>query len=86
MNIQGKYITGEVKSSVGMSVGSAICFSEYIAHADVAVLFDEIWGAGFFVICDGNVGAYGKSVGLQVESRCEKDAALIKRALGLNDQ
>ena len=82
MTQQGKYITGEITSSTGMGIATAICFSEVVEHIAVSEVFSEIWGAGFFVVTDG-VEAYGKSVGLGVISRGVADTLLIKRALGL---
>ena len=80
---QGKYITGEITSSTGMGIATAICFSEVVEHIAVSEVFSEIWGAGFFAVANG-VEAYGKSVGLGVDSRGAADAKLIRRALGLS--
>ena len=82
---QGKYITGEVLSSCGFPIATAICFHEAVEHTVVGNLFDEIWGAGFFTVGEV-IDAYGKSVGLDVISRGAADAILIKRALGLNTE
>lgn len=80
---QSKYITGEAKTEYG-TIATAVCFSEVLGHADVARLFEEVWGAGFFYINDaGKVVAYGKSVGLNVVSRESKDARMIEKALCL---
>jgi len=81
---RGKYITGEVHSDHGMPVASAICFSGFIAHADVSKLFSEIWGAGFFTIENGQAKVEGKSIGLKVSSRGAADEKMINKALGLN--
>jgi len=83
---QAKYITGEAYTEYG-TIATAICFGEVIGHADVARLFKEVWGAGFFYIDEmGVVTAYGKSVGLGVESRESKDARMIEKALVLRDE
>lgn len=89
MYSKGKYIVGEVDTACGMSMMSAVCFSEALGHIDVAKLFSEIHGAGFFNVnidADGQqyATAYGKSVGLGIESRGEQDSKQIDRALGLN--
>ena len=89
MYSKGKYIVGEVKSSHGMTVLSAICFNEVVGHNDVARLFDTIHGAGFFNVNINDDGqryssAYGESVGIGIKSRGEQDSKQIDRALGLD--
>jgi hypothetical protein len=80
---QAKYIVGEVFSTYG-TIPCAICFGESISHDALRPMFAEIYGAGFFFINDeGEVKAYGKSVSLGVESREDKDAKMISKALGL---
>ena len=86
---RGKYIVGEIESSTGFDIATAVCFSEAVEHSSVAKLFTVIWSAGFFNVgCDElgiiNVAAYGKSISLGVESQFEKDEKFIKRALGLD--
>jgi hypothetical protein len=85
---RAKYITGEVKCDGGLgSVATALCFGEILGHSDLIGRFSEIWGAGFFFIGeDGKVTAYGKSVSLGVDSREEKDAQMIEKALGLKEE
>lgn len=81
---QTKYITGEAITDYG-TIATAICFGEVMTHCNFEPMFKEIWGAGFFWISDdGKVIAHGKSVSLGVNSREEKDAAMIEKALGLN--
>lgn len=88
MFTRGKYIVGEVETSTGFDIATAVCFSEAVEHAAMAKLFTVIWGAGFFTVgCDEHgildVSASGKSIGLGVESRGSKDEKLIKKALGI---
>ena len=87
---KGKYIVGEVASSTGFDIATAVCFCEAVEHAVIAKLFTEVWGAGFFNVgCDElgtvTVSVYGKSVGLGVENRGDKDEKFVKKALGIVD-
>ena len=89
MYSNGKYIVGEISSEYGLDTLTAICFNEVVGHKEVAPIFKEIYGAGFFVVEaheDGELRSrvYGKSIGLGVESRGEKDSKQVDRALGLN--
>jgi len=83
----GKYIIKEVR---GIEV--AIMFSHLISHCDIGTKGEgrgKIISAGFFGASaapteeddkDIDVGVWGKSITLKIESRPE-DAALIKRVL-----
>ena len=86
MDSEGKFITGEITSSHGMPIATAVCFSNVVEHIAVAPVFSEIWGAGFFTAHDGVVIATGKSLGLGIESRGSKDERMICMALGLPTQ
>lgn len=78
-----KYVVGDVQNGM-MSIQCAICFPDVIGHADMQKCFvpDTIVGAGFFYIQDGTAVAYGKSVGLKIDSRPELDSACINYTLG----
>jgi len=88
---KGKYIVGDVETSTGFDITTAVCFSEAVEHAVVAKLFEVVWGAGFFNVGTGaelgtvTVSVYGKSVGLGVENRGDKDEKFIRQALGIVD-
>ena len=84
----GKYIIKEVR---GVEV--AIMFSPLISHCDIGTKGDsrgETISAGFFGATasptekddkDIDVGVWGESVTLNIKSRPEKDAELIKKVL-----
>lgn len=85
MHERGKYIAGEING-----VGCAICFAETVPHDSFLGVFSEIWSAGFFALEESGEGlrgfspvCYGESTGLGVESEPERDARLVKKALGL---
>lgn len=90
MFARGKFITGKIKDKHG-PVLTAVCFCELVNHDSFKNSFVEILGAGFFWLDEdvkGNpiVVVQGKSVSLDVESRGEEDAFLIRRVLGLEPQ
>lgn len=80
---KGKYIVGELASSIGMPVVSAVCFNEVVSHDSFKQLFTEIYSAGFFHVQNDKIVVYGKSVSLNVESNEERDTKQIARALGM---
>ena len=77
---KGKYVFGEVKSDMG-TLAAAILIPEYIPHVSIRNCFEEIYSAGFFHVGDDfKVNVYGRSEGLQVDSRPE-DAKEIAKVL-----
>ena len=74
-----KYVVGLVNG-----VRSGIMFRSHINHADAAVLFNEVQGAGFVRITGFNdkdqtptLTCFGESTTLNIKSRGEKDSVVL---------
>ena len=84
-----KYIVGELPSAMGTVLGG-IAFPEFVNHADMAKMFNSVESAGFLSLgpdidkdCGINVVCYGESIGLKLKADPERDAKIMRRALGL---
>lgn len=85
---KAKYIIGPVQLGNDFAAGDvAICFPEYITHANMARHLlgtaKACVAAGFFYVEDDKVHVYGESTSIGVKSRTGVDEAIINRALGL---
>jgi hypothetical protein len=58
-----------------------IVFSDILIHAEVALRYRNVVGAGFLTVGDNEVNCYGESLSLGVKSRGEVDTKIVNRYL-----
>ncbi len=80
---KGKYIVGDLVTSDGFEILTALLFNEVVQHDTFKHRFTKIYGAGFFHVHEDKVVVYGESISLGVKGRGEPDALQIRRTLGL---